>query len=63
MNAADHCISGGGYNGLPTGFNAYFGILIIVDDPATIAALNTGGPAATAYLNDTLVTKLANQIH
>ncbi|MDT5346848.1 MAG: eukaryotic-like serine/threonine-protein kinase [Mycobacterium sp.] len=45
------------------GFNAYTGILVIVDDPATIGALNTGGPAANAYLNEALVGKLANQIH
>jgi eukaryotic-like serine/threonine-protein kinase len=38
-------------------------LLIIVDDPATIAALNTGGPAATSHLNDRLVAQLADQIH
>ncbi|OBA80792.1 histidine kinase [Mycobacterium sp. 1164966.3] len=59
----DPAAGGGGYNGLPTGFNAYTGILVIVDDPATITALNTGGPAANAYLNQALVGKLANQIH
>ncbi|OBF85273.1 histidine kinase [Mycobacterium sp. 852002-51163_SCH5372311] len=59
----DPAAGGGGYNGLPTGFNAYTGILVIIDDPATIAAFNTGGPAANAYLNQALVNKLANQIH
>jgi eukaryotic-like serine/threonine-protein kinase len=59
----DPAAGGGGYNGLPAGFTAYTGILVIVDDPATIAALNTGGPAANAYLNQVLVNKLANQIH
>ena len=59
----DPAAGGGGYNGLPTGFSAYSGILVIIDDPATIAALNTGGPAATAYLNEALVNKLATQIH
>jgi eukaryotic-like serine/threonine-protein kinase len=59
----DPAAGGGGYNGLPTGFNGYTGVLIIVDDPATILALNTGGPAANSYLNDALVTKLGNQIH
>ena len=59
----DPAAGGGGYNGLPTGFNGYTGVLIIVDDPATILALNTGGPAANAFLNDALVTKLGNQIH
>jgi serine/threonine-protein kinase len=59
----DPAAGGGGYNGLPMSFSAYTGILVIVDDPATIAALNTGGPAATAYLNEALVNKLATQIH
>lgn len=59
----DSAAGGGGYAGLPAPFNAYSGVLVIVDDPATIAALNSGGPAATAYLNNVLVNKLANQIH
>lgn len=54
---------GGGYAGLPAKYTSFGGTLIIVDDPATIAALNTGGAAATDYLNTALVTKLANQIH
>ncbi len=61
----DHpaALIGGGYGGLPAPFSAYSGTLVIVDDPATISALNTGGPAATTYLNTALVNKLANQIH
>ena len=59
----DPAAGGGGYNGLPTNFTAYTGILVIVDDPATIAALNAGGPAANIYLNEALVDKLAHQIH
>lgn len=59
----DSAAGGGGYAGLPTPFVGYHGILVIVDDPATISALNTGGPGATAYLNTALVNKLANQIH
>ncbi|MGE2818031.1 serine/threonine-protein kinase [Mycobacterium heidelbergense] len=54
---------GGGYSGLPAKYNGYGGILVIVDDPSTITALNTGGPTATAYLNTALVNKLSNQIH
>lgn len=54
---------GGGYAGLPAKYTSFGGTLVIVDDPATIAALNTGGAAATEYLNTALVTKLANQIH
>lgn len=54
---------GGGYAGLPAKYSSFGGTLVIIDDPATIAALNTGGPAATTYLNSALVTKLSNQIH
>ncbi|VBA32298.1 Serine/threonine-protein kinase PknJ [Mycobacterium persicum] len=53
---------GGGYAGLPAKYTSFGGTLVIVDDPATIEALNTGGPAATSYLNAALVTKLSNQI-
>lgn len=53
---------GGGYAGLPARYGGYNGILVIVDDPATITALATGGPAATTYLNTALVNKLSNQI-
>ena len=53
---------GGGYAGLPAKYSGYGGILVIVDDPATITALSTGGPAATTYLNTALVNKLSNQI-
>jgi hypothetical protein len=63
LRRTDPAAGGGGYNGLPTVFNAYTGILVIVDDPATIGALDTGGPAANAYLDEALVGKLANQIH
>jgi eukaryotic-like serine/threonine-protein kinase len=59
----DPAAGGGGYAGLPAKYSGYGGILVIVDDPATIAALTTGGPAATAYLNTALVNKLSNQIH
>ncbi len=59
----DKAAGGGGYGGLPAVFTSYSGILVIVDDPATITALNTGGPAANTYLNGALVTKLAAQVH
>ncbi|KAA1250310.1 ABC transporter substrate-binding protein [Mycobacterium simiae] len=55
----DKAAGGGGYAGLPGPFNGYSGTLVIVDDPATITALNTGGPAATSYLNHALVNKLS----
>lgn len=53
----------GGYAGLPAIFRIYSGVLVIVDDGATITALQTGGPAATKFLNGTLVNTLADQIH
>lgn len=59
----DPAAGGGGYAGLPAKYTSFGGNLVIVDDPATITALNTGGPAATSYLNTALVTKLANQVH
>lgn len=54
--------AGGGYAGLPAKYTTFGGTLVIVDDPATITALNTGGPAATSYLNTALIAKLSNQI-
>lgn len=54
---------GGGYAGLPAKYSSFGGTLVIIDDPATITALTTGGPAATSYLNTELVAKLSNQIH
>ncbi len=59
----DPAAGGGGYAGLPAKYGGFGGTLVIVDDPATIAALNAGGPAATTYLDTALVTKLSNQIH
>ncbi|EFG79762.1 kinase domain protein [Mycobacterium parascrofulaceum ATCC BAA-614] len=60
---SDPGAGGGGYAGLPAKYTSFGGTLVIIDDPATINALTTGGPAATSYLNTALVTKLANQIH
>ncbi|BBZ15204.1 serine/threonine-protein kinase [Mycobacterium branderi] len=59
----DPAAGGGGYAGLPARYSSFGGTLVIVDDPATITALNTGGPAATTYLNTALIAKLSNQIH
>ena len=53
----------GSYNGLPKPFTTYRGATVIVDDPAVIAALGTGGYAATEYLNSTFVEALARQVH
>lgn len=59
----DPAAAGGGYAGLPAKYTSFGGTLVIIDDPATITALNTGGPAATTYLDTALVAKLSNQIH
>lgn len=58
----DQGAGGGSYNGLPQAFSAYKGITVIVDDPATAAALDVLGYAATNYLNTALVNQLARQI-
>lgn len=59
----DKAAGRGGYNGLPSALSTYGGVLVVVDDPATIIALQTGGPAATTFLNTSLVNALADQIH
>lgn len=59
----DPSAGSGGFGGLPSAFTRFNGVLVIVDNPATINALNTGGPAATNYLNTSLVDTLAEQIH
>lgn len=59
----DKLAGGGGYGGLPDQFTTYRGAMVIVDDPNVIAALNTGGYAATEYLNSHLVSLLAQQVH
>ncbi|WP_207547247.1 ABC transporter substrate-binding protein, partial [Mycobacterium talmoniae] len=59
---SDPAAGSGGFAGLPGWFTAASVTLVIVDNPATIAALNTGGPAATAYLNTSLVDRLAEEI-
>ncbi|OBJ70185.1 serine/threonine-protein kinase [Mycobacterium sp. 1274756.6] len=51
----DQDAASGGFYGLPGSIENFSGTVIIVDEPDTIAALNSGGPAATRYLNDTLV--------
>jgi hypothetical protein len=44
---------------VPKPFTDDRGITVIVEDPNVIAALDTGGYAATGYLNSTFVTALA----
>lgn len=58
----DQGAGGGSYNGLPPAFSSYKGITVIVDDPATVAALDVPGYAATDYLNTALVNQLTRQI-
>ncbi|HLR99313.1 MAG TPA: serine/threonine-protein kinase [Mycolicibacillus parakoreensis] len=52
----------GGFFGLPSTLENFSGTVIIVDDPDTIAALNSGGPAATRYLNDTLLPTVTDEL-
>ncbi|TDO06453.1 serine/threonine-protein kinase [Mycobacterium sp. BK086] len=59
----DKAAGQGSYNGLPQPFVDYRGATIIVDDPNTIAALTSGGYAATEFLNSGLVDALGRQIH
>jgi serine/threonine-protein kinase len=53
----------GSCNELPNPFTTSRGATVIVDDTAVIAALGTGGYAATEYLNSMLVEALARQVH
>jgi ABC-type Fe3+-hydroxamate transport system substrate-binding protein len=59
----DRGAGGGNYNGLPKPFTAYRGATVIVDDPEVITALNTGGAAATEFLNTTLVNAITEMVH
>jgi eukaryotic-like serine/threonine-protein kinase len=54
-----------GYNGLPPAFASadYRGATIIVSDPNVVAALATGGYAATEYLDADFVDAIARQVH
>ncbi len=51
----DKDAGGGGFYGLPTQLETRSNTVIIIDDPDQISALNSGGPAATRYLNESLV--------
>ncbi|MCP9276790.1 serine/threonine-protein kinase [Mycolicibacterium arenosum] len=57
--------AGSGYNGLPAEFTGkgFKGTTVIVDDPNIVAALTTGGYAATGCLDTALVDAIARQIH
>jgi serine/threonine-protein kinase len=58
----DRAAGDGNYNGLPEPFTDYRGATVIVDDPALITALLTGGPAATEFLNGQLVILITEQV-
>lgn len=59
----DKAAGAGGYGGLPTGFGAYTGAMVIVDSPDVLAALaEPGGYLATQFLNATLVPTIAQQV-
>jgi serine/threonine-protein kinase len=57
----DKDAAGGGINGLPSKLTSGAN-LIVVDDPDTVAALRSGGPAATSYLNTTWVSTVAAKL-
>jgi len=59
----DKTAGGGGAAGLPTQLNGYRGVMVIVDDPDTIAALaEPGGVLAYQFLDSHFVPNLASQI-
>lgn len=58
----DKAAGAGGFGGLPQALTALPGTVVIVDQPDTVAALQTAGPAATRYLNTTLVPAVAAQL-
>ncbi|WP_078321304.1 serine/threonine-protein kinase [Mycobacteroides chelonae] len=51
----------GSYEGLPAGFTLFQGPIVIVDNPDVIAAISSGGYAASEFLDSTLVAALAQQ--
>jgi hypothetical protein len=60
---SDKAAGAGGYGGLPIGFSAYTGAMVIADSPDLLAALaEPGGYLATEYLNTTLVPIIARQV-
>ncbi len=58
----DSAAAGGGVNGLPPELINGGANLLVVDDPDTVSALSSGGPAATSYLNTTWVDSLAAKL-
>jgi serine/threonine protein kinase/ABC-type Fe3+-hydroxamate transport system substrate-binding protein len=62
MLRTDSAAGAGGFNGLPQELTSLPGTTVIVDQPDALAALQTAGPAATRYLNTTLVAALAQQL-
>ncbi|MCV7082154.1 ABC transporter substrate-binding protein, partial [Mycolicibacterium insubricum] len=58
----DPAAKNGGFGGLPSSFSSLTGTSVIVDQPDTVWALTSGGPAAIGYLNTALVDQLAKQI-
>ncbi|MCV7104961.1 serine/threonine-protein kinase [Mycolicibacterium chitae] len=58
----DPAAGNGAFGGLPDTFSAYGGAQLVVDEPDVVAALAGAGPAATRYLNDTLVPQLQDRL-
>jgi serine/threonine-protein kinase len=60
---SDAAAGAGGYGGLPVGFGAYTGAMVIADSADLLAALaEPGGYLATEYLNSTFVPIVARQV-
>ncbi|ORX04661.1 serine/threonine-protein kinase [Mycolicibacillus trivialis] len=53
----------GGFYGMPSQLEQRSNTVVVVDDPAMIAALDSAGPAATQYLNDNLVPDILAELN
>ena len=58
----DPAAKNGGFGGLPSSLSSLSGTSVIIDQPDTVSALTSAGPAAIDYLNTALVDVLAKQV-
>lgn len=58
----DSAAGSGGFFGLPSQLETFGGTVIVIDDEDVISALNSGGPAAARYLDQTLVPTITEQL-
>ena len=59
---SDKAAGSGGFAGLPPELQYTRGQLVVVDNPDTVAALLTAGPAAARFLDSQFIPQLAQQI-